>query len=125
MTIAERLKIARELTGFSQTEAGTRSGVGQKEISLLEKGTRKFIPNQYMQFLQKEGIDINSLFDDSKQVGLNRQLPPENIDQAHDHEVIYSKYPVTQNTNKQQKGVTPTVTAKTILLPQIIYTHLV
>lgn len=63
-----KLKIARELANVSQTEAAAMSGVNQKDISLLEAGKKKFIPNEYIQFLYKVGVDINTLFDDNQEL---------------------------------------------------------
>ncbi|MCC8172622.1 MAG: hypothetical protein LIP00_12770, partial [Parabacteroides sp.] len=36
-----------------------------RDISLLENGKKKFIPTEYIQFLNKKGIDLEGLFNDS------------------------------------------------------------
>ncbi|TZF81784.1 hypothetical protein FW774_17155 [Pedobacter sp. BS3] len=68
MLIYEKLKAIRMLLGLSQSEASALSGIQQKDISLLEKGNKKFIPNEYILFLYKQGVDINSLFDDNREI---------------------------------------------------------
>src|ERR1700677_2313749 len=77
MSIPQRLKIARKLIGYSQKDAAIRAGLEQKDISLLETGGKKFIPNEYIQFLYNEGIDINSIYNDSENVSLKKRLPAE------------------------------------------------
>ncbi|WP_437918406.1 S24 family peptidase [Sphingobacterium sp. LRF_L2] len=61
----DKLKIVRELLGYSQAEISEKTGIKQKDISLLEGGKRKFIPNEYILFLYNQHIDINSIYDDS------------------------------------------------------------
>lgn len=62
--IWSKLKEIRDLKGYSQGEMSELSGIIQKDISLLEAGKKKFIPQEYIQFLYKLGVDINSLYDD-------------------------------------------------------------
>ncbi len=68
MRIYDKIKAIRMTLGLSQAEASTLSGLQQKDISLLEKGGKKFIPNEYIHFLYKQGVDINSIFDDALEV---------------------------------------------------------
>jgi transcriptional regulator with XRE-family HTH domain len=60
-----KIKKARKLLGFTQSQAGDLCGIDQYKISDIENGKSKFIPNQYMEFLHINGIDLNSIFDDS------------------------------------------------------------
>jgi len=50
---------------LTQEEAATQSGFAQRDISRFEKGRAKTVPNAYMQFLHKMGVDLNSLFDET------------------------------------------------------------
>jgi len=62
--IFRKLKSAREILGLKQSEAATKIGVNQNDISRLENGKREFIPNSYISFLDSAGINISSLFND-------------------------------------------------------------
>ncbi|MFP5042739.1 helix-turn-helix domain-containing protein [Parasediminibacterium sp. JCM 36343] len=64
MLFFEKLLIARRLLSLSQREASEQSGINQATLSILERGERKFIPTEYLQFLYKKGIDINWIFDE-------------------------------------------------------------
>ncbi|MDB5269716.1 MAG: transcriptional regulator [Hymenobacter sp.] len=48
---------------LTQEDAALQSGFSQRDISRFEKGRAKTIPNDYIQFLHKQGVDLNSLFD--------------------------------------------------------------
>ncbi|UJH69132.1 hypothetical protein L0P89_07935 [Muricauda sp. SCSIO 65647] len=39
-------------------------GLSQNNVSKLELGQKKFIPNKYILFLMEKGYDINSIFND-------------------------------------------------------------
>lgn len=61
--LADRLRMARELLGYSQGKAAQEcSGISQRDVSQLEAGIKRFVPPVYMQFLNVRGIDLNSLF---------------------------------------------------------------
>ncbi|MCH5599516.1 helix-turn-helix domain-containing protein [Niabella ginsengisoli] len=47
MSLGERLKQARKLLGDTQAVAGKKSGVPQSDISYMEVGKRKNIPEEY------------------------------------------------------------------------------
>ena len=49
---------------MSQREAALQSGLRQQVISVMERGSKKFIPTEYLQFLCRKGIDLNSLFNE-------------------------------------------------------------
>ncbi|HCU45435.1 MAG TPA: hypothetical protein DF610_11760, partial [Sphingobacterium sp.] len=61
----DKLKTIRELLKYSQGDMSDKTGIKQKDISLLEGGKKKFIPNEYIHFLYNENVDINSIYDDN------------------------------------------------------------
>ena len=63
MDIYKKLKAAREMLGLNQRDAAKHANVSQRDISMLENGNKKFVPNEYIQFLNNNGIDINSIYD--------------------------------------------------------------
>ncbi len=65
MELHEKLKLIRKLLGLTQEQMAKQSNIPRKEISLLETGDRKFVPKEYIIFLIKNNIDINSLYDDA------------------------------------------------------------
>ncbi|MGJ7030954.1 hypothetical protein [Niabella hirudinis] len=68
MVLAEKLKKARKLLGETQAVAGTNSGVAQRDISYLEAGKKKYLPTEYILYLQKKGFDLNTVFDETKEL---------------------------------------------------------
>lgn len=68
MILAEKLKKARKLLGETQAVAGKNSGVAQRDISYLEAGKKKYLPTEYIAYLQKNGFDLNTLFDETKEL---------------------------------------------------------
>lgn len=85
-----KIKQAREILGLNQSEFATAIGTTQKDVSLIESGNKKFIPNKYIEFLIEKGFDINSLFDFS-----------ESIEKLHDNIVDQSK--ITYNHTKTDR----------------------
>lgn len=69
MNAFEKIKEARDKLGLSQKDFAIAVGVTQKDVSLLESGNKKFIPNKYIDFLMTKNFDLNSIFDDA--AGLN------------------------------------------------------
>lgn len=63
--LPDKLRHCRLSLHLTQEEAALQSGFSQRDISRFEKGRAKTIPNAYMQFLHKAGIDLNSLLDES------------------------------------------------------------
>lgn len=61
----QKIKEARELLGLNQIEFAERIGVTQKDVSQMEAGNKKFIPNRYIEFLLNESFDLNSIFDEN------------------------------------------------------------
>ncbi|MCH4824264.1 XRE family transcriptional regulator [Gramella lutea] len=68
MTPFDKIKEARELLGLNQTSFAEKVGVSQKDVSNLEAGNKKFIPNKYIGFLLQNNFDLNSLFDPTKEL---------------------------------------------------------
>lgn len=60
----EKIKLARESLELTQTQFADLVGVKPNEVSRMEGGLKKFIPDSYIHFLYNKGYDINSLFDD-------------------------------------------------------------
>lgn len=73
-----KIKKAREMLKLTQVAVADLSGVSQRNISDMENGIKKFIPNEYIQFLHINGIDINSIFDDSFDVKLKNSIKGDN-----------------------------------------------
>lgn len=65
MLINNKLKIARQHVGVNQTEAAESIGVTQRDISQLESGEKKFIPTEYIQYLNNKNIPLEMLFNDN------------------------------------------------------------
>jgi phage repressor protein C with HTH and peptisase S24 domain len=66
MTPYEKIKEARTQLSLNQADFADALGVSQNEVSKLEKGGKKFIPNSYISFLSEKGYDLNTLFDDNQ-----------------------------------------------------------
>lgn len=63
MEAFEKIKLAREQLGLGQVQFAEQIGVTQKDVSNLENGNKKFIPNRYIEFLLSQSFDLNSIFD--------------------------------------------------------------
>jgi hypothetical protein len=66
--VAQKLKMARSLIGDNQLTASKKSGILQKDISLMESGKKKYIPIQYLSYLLRNDIDLNTLFNEKKEL---------------------------------------------------------
>jgi hypothetical protein len=55
------------LLSLNQREAAELSGIKQATISFLERGEKKFIPTEYIQFLCEKGIDLNCIFNEQSE----------------------------------------------------------
>ena len=64
----EKIKKFREELGLTQTDFARVVGVSQNNISKYESGLTKFTPNSYIEFLIEKGFDVNTLFDDERQL---------------------------------------------------------
>ncbi|MGB3183374.1 MAG: S24 family peptidase [Cyclobacteriaceae bacterium] len=58
----EKFRLVRKSLGYTQEEAADQMNVRQRDISLLEKGGKKFFPFEYIQFLHNEFVDLNWFF---------------------------------------------------------------
>ncbi len=79
MVLTEKLKKARKLLGETQAIAGKNSGVAQRDISYLEAGKKKYLPTEYILYLQKKGFDLNTLFDETKELTIIEKNDGEEI----------------------------------------------
>ncbi len=66
--VAQKLKMARLLIGDNQLTASKKSGTLQKDISLMESAKKKYIPIQYLTYLLESKIDLNTLFNEKKEL---------------------------------------------------------
>lgn len=64
MTAYEKIREVRKQLGLKQGEIAGILGIHQRDVSKLENGSKKFIPNAYLEFLVEKGYDVNTLFDD-------------------------------------------------------------
>lgn len=64
MNIYEKIKEARLRLGLNQSEFSNELGLLQKDVSKVENGQRKFIPNRYFEYFFEKGFDINSFYND-------------------------------------------------------------
>ena len=88
MLFFEKLLTARRLLALSQKEAAEQAGINQATLSILEKGERKFIPTEYLQFLYKKGIDINWIINENNRtdnIFHNNFLPNDAADKRPEH----------------------------------------
>lgn len=69
MNVYDKIKEARMSLGQTQTMFAKEIGVTQKDVSKLEKGDKKFIPNEYIDYLISKGFDINTLFNSNLDLG--------------------------------------------------------
>ena len=64
VTINDRIRRVRELLSMNQHEIALRAGLAQRDVSRIENGRAKFIPNEFMHFLHKIGVNMNYLYGD-------------------------------------------------------------
>jgi transcriptional regulator with XRE-family HTH domain len=69
-----KLRKARKLMGYSQSQAAKLSGLSQTRISKLETKEHKLIPKKYLFFLVQNGININLIFSDDKAADTNKVI---------------------------------------------------
>lgn len=70
-----KIKQARKLLKMSQAQMAEAVGLAQKDVSNIESGVRQYIPNQYISFLYKNGIDIVGLFNPDVEDLMHRTKP--------------------------------------------------
>lgn len=69
-----KIKQCRIDLGLTQEEMAGASGFAQRDISRFETGRAKTVPNDFIQFLHKEGVDLNRLFDETVEASPNASL---------------------------------------------------
>jgi phage repressor protein C with HTH and peptisase S24 domain len=74
MNVFSKIKEARELLGQTQSAFAVSVGANQKDVSKIEQGSKKFIPNKYIEYLIKENFDINTLFNSNLKLSRKPQL---------------------------------------------------
>ncbi len=90
----DKIKMAREELGLSQSDLAGLMGDVPNAVSKLEAGQKKFIPNKYVKFLVGKNYDINTLFDDEKELkkvsddSNSISEPKENYYKATDKELL-------------------------------------
>lgn len=82
----EKIKASRERLGLNQSQFAKAVGVTQKDVSLLESGRKKFIPNKYIDFLIENDFDLNSVFNDDLDLRMNFD---DNINQVRENTTVY------------------------------------
>jgi hypothetical protein len=84
MDFSEKLYIARSLLSLNQKEAGDQAGIHPVTIGILERGERNAIPVAYANFLYKNGVDLNWIFNNKDESAVNVFRKEERIDDAGD-----------------------------------------
>lgn len=82
MDYFEKLYIARSLLSLNQKEAADQSGVNPVTIGILERGERNAIPVTYANFLYKNGVDLNWIFNNKDESAVNVFRKEETIGDA-------------------------------------------
>ncbi len=67
-SIFSKIKQAREILQLTGENFAIACKVNTSDIPKFENGQKKFLPPSLVQYLNKEGFDLNSLFDDSKKL---------------------------------------------------------
>jgi transcriptional regulator with XRE-family HTH domain len=121
MDFFEKIYTARTLLSLNQKEASEQSGINQVSIGILERGERNAIPVAYANFLYKNGIDLNWVFDkdgneenvfrkeennnDSDDKLLNQDAPANIIINRQLLETIHLAYTLTKHLEKLHTGL--------------------
>ena len=61
----KKIRVMREMEGLKQGVFADELGILQKEVSVLESGGKKFLPERYITYLIDKNYDLNSLFDEN------------------------------------------------------------
>lgn len=64
MLIYNKLKEVRKLLKLTQTQVTEATGISQRDISQIENGEKKFIPTEYIQFLNKWNVPLDLIYND-------------------------------------------------------------
>ena len=68
MDLFEKLYVVRKLIFLNQKEAADKAGIKQATISILERGERSNLPIDYINFLCRNGIDLNWVFNNDSDI---------------------------------------------------------
>jgi transcriptional regulator with XRE-family HTH domain len=68
--VFNKIKLVRKFLGLSQEQFAEKAGVNRTDVSKLERGGKKFIDTEIVQYLNVCGVDIASLFDDNREITL-------------------------------------------------------
>ena len=117
-----KIKEARSILHLSQESFAEAAGLTARDISLLENGKKVFIPNSIIQFLQKSGFDLNSLFDDFSKLVFKynntSELPP--ITTPHSAPHSNKNYPPLEENNNKIDYKSPRSLPESWSAPKII-----
>lgn len=80
------------LLSLNQREAAEEAGINHAAVRLLERGEKKCIPPEYLQFLHKKGIDINWIFNDSSDISLIFRKDAQNISSEEKNGLLLNLY---------------------------------
>jgi transcriptional regulator with XRE-family HTH domain len=61
-SVFDRLKRCRIKLGLNQAEMASIMDISQRDISELEAGKKKFIPTEYIQYLNNQGFSLDWIF---------------------------------------------------------------
>ncbi len=107
--VFERLKIIRKSLGKSQAQLANKCGLAQKDISRLENGKTKFIPNTYLIILDEYGTNLNWLISGEglmlrkDQAEFDRNKGNSSLLQSEENESLKEKYMEASIENKLLK----------------------
>ena len=112
MSLHNKIKEIRKLFNFSQADIAEFIEVSQKDISLIENGKKEFIPNKYIDFFLKQGIDLNTLYDNSKEVSFVKTKSSENVLKENEdkNEDILTTQPKVPKSDAIEMEETPVIT---------------
>lgn len=77
MELHHKIRLVRKELGLNQVELSEKLDISQNEVSRMESGKKKFVPNYFIQFLIDNNFDLNSFFDKDYN-GVKRQSSDEN-----------------------------------------------
>lgn len=116
----DRLKYIREnILKFTQGAFAGFLGLSQRDVSQFEAGKKKFIPNEYIHFLNKIGFDLNQILTNDEDFntyldgieylnGKVRSKMRSNVrSNQEDYNEIDSKKVISEMTPKMTPNVTP------------------
>lgn len=104
MTLGDKFKEVRKLLNLTQSEMGDGIGVPQKVVSYVENNKRDFIPTEYFYFLQKNNIDLNTIFNFDVNVGFLTTGSSDYVDNLPQEELIEEELSI-ENINQRLKDL--------------------